>query len=248
MRSTFFALLLLSSFAVAAAQNQPKWTYQGKTGALLWSKLDPAWQACGKGHEQSPVDLKGARLNAALKPIEFHYMAGSVTITNTGNGIEVQVNPGSYIVAEGVRYDLVSYGFHHPSEHTLRGDFSDMEIDFLHRSSDGKEAILGVRLSEKRGFPNAVMATLWDHLPTRTGQAEKITDMINPGGLLPTDRSYWTYMGSELTPPCAEGVHWYVFEQELSISRSQYNTFDALYKVNTRPIQDLHGRKITANE
>ena len=37
--------------------------------------------------------------------------------------------------------------------------------------------------------------------------------MVNAGGLLPADRGYWTYMGSELTPPCTEGVRWFVFEQ-----------------------------------
>ena len=248
MRTTLLALIVFGSFIAAAAQGQPQWAYQGKNGALVWSKLNPAWQACNKGHEQSPIDLKGARLNTALKPIEFHYAAGPVTITNTGNGIEVQVDPGSYIVADGVRYDLVSYEFHHPSEHTWRGKFSDMEIDLLHRSGDGKEAIVGIRLAEQRGFPNAILATLWDHMPTRAGQTEKVADMVNPGGLLPADRGYWTYKGSELTPPCAEGVHWYIFEQELSISRSQYNAFDALYKVNTRATQDLHGRKIVANE
>ena len=43
--------------------------------------------------------------------------------------------------------------------------------------------------------------------------------MVNAGGLLPVDRGYWTYVGSELTPPCTEGVRWYVFEEDLSMSR-----------------------------
>jgi len=65
--------------------------------------------------------------------------------------------------------------------------------------------------------------------------------------LLPGTRTYWTYMGSQLTPPCTEGVRWFVFVNDVSISRIQLNAFVALYKMNTRPTQDLNDRKITAN-
>jgi carbonic anhydrase len=123
-----------------------------------------------------------------------------------------------------------------------------MEVDLVHRSAEGKEAIVAVRLSEDRGLPNATLATLWAHMPKQPGQAEKVADMVNAGGLLPADRGYWTYTGSELTPPCAEGVQWFVLEQEMSISRGQLRTFADIFKMNTRPLQDLHGRRIAANE
>lgn len=248
MRIALTAFFFLCSAASVIAQNQTDWTYQGRTGALVWGKIRPEYQVCSKGRQQSPIDLKGARRDLALKPIEFHYIAGSVTISNLGQGVEVRVNPGSYIVADGVRYNLVSYEFHRPSEHPLHGKFSDMEIDLIHRSAYNKEAILAVRLSEERNDPNAILAMLWEHLPTLPGKSEKVTEMVNPGGLLPADRTYWTYMGSELTPPCTEGVRWFVFAQELSISRGQLDAFIALYKMNTRPTQDLHGRKITASQ
>jgi carbonic anhydrase len=123
-----------------------------------------------------------------------------------------------------------------------------MEIHLVHQSADGKLAVLAVRLSEIRQAPNAVLATLWQHLPAAAGKTEKVADMINPGGLLPADRGYWTYPGSMTTPPCTEGVRWFVFEQEVSISRDQLRAFANLYRVNTRPVQDTHGRRIEANE
>jgi carbonic anhydrase len=72
--------------------------------------------------------------------------------------------------------------------------------------------------------------------------------MVSAGGLLPADRGYWTYSGSEVTPPCTEGVRWFVFEEDLSMSRTQMRAFTDLFRMNTRPIQDPHGRKIEANE
>ncbi len=239
-------LLGLSTFC--AAQNSANWNYQGKTGPLVWGKLDPAYQACSKGHEQSPVDMRGARLDKALAPIEFHYIGGPVTLENTGRGIVAHVDPVSSIVAGGTRYKLIQYEFHRPSEHAVIGKLSDMEIDLVHRSDDGKEAIIAVLLNEDIGEPNAAIATLWQNLPAAAGASEKITDMVNPGGLLPADRGYWTYTGSELTPPCAEGVRWFVFENPITVSRSQLRAFENLFRMNTRPLQDLHGRRIEANE
>jgi carbonic anhydrase len=243
------AVALVSITAsLAAAQTTAPWDYVGKRGELNWGKLDPAYQACSKGHEQSPIDIRGAHLNKSLQPIEFHYIAGPMTLVNTGHTVEVHVNPGSYIVAGGVRYDLVQFHFHHPGEAAVKGKLTDMEAHLVHKSADGKLAVLAVRLMEEDGNPNAVLAALWPHLPRTAGATEKVTEMVNAGGLLPADRGYWTYIGSLTAPPCTEGVHWFIFEQELSLSRDQLRAFAALFRMNTRGLQDAHGRRIEANE
>ena len=244
----FAALVLVLTTLAATAQNTAPWDYEGKRGALTWGKLDPAYKSCAQGHEQSPIDIHGARLNKALQPIEFHYIAGPVRLENNGHTVVVHVGPGSYMVANGVRYDLVEYDFHHPSESSFKGKLSDMEVHLLHKSADGKQAILAIRLTEDVSTPNAVLAALWPHLPKRAGSSEAVSEFVNVGGLLPADRGYWTYTGSLSTPPCTEGVRWFVLEQELGLSRDQLRTFAALYKVNTRAIQDTHGRRIEADE
>ncbi|MGA3344592.1 MAG: carbonic anhydrase family protein, partial [Terracidiphilus sp.] len=148
----------------------------------------------------------------------------------------------------GVRYDLVQFHFHHPGEAPVKGKLTDMEVHLVHKSADGKIAVVAVRLVEEAGNPNAVLAALWPHLPKTAGATEKVTEMISAAGLLPADRGYWTYTGSLTAPPCTEGVRWFVFEQELSLSRDQLRAFAALYKMNTRSLQEAHGRRIEANE
>jgi carbonic anhydrase len=251
MRFPAVAILALGVAALSATQiaaQTANWGYQGKTGPLVWGKLDPAYQACSKGHEQSPLDIRGAHLNKALAPIEFHYIAGQVTLKNDGHTIVAHVNPGSYIVAGGVRYELVEFDFHHPGEQAVRGKLSDMDVHLLHRSADGKLAVVAVRLMEDAGNPNAVLAALWPHLPITAGASEKVQEMVSAGGLLPADRGYWTYTGSLTAPPCTEGVRWFVLEQELSLSRDQLRAFAVLFRVNTRGLQEAHGRRIEANE
>ena len=238
-----------SAAAPAFAQTTAPWDYEGKRGALVWSKLDPAYKACSEGHEQSPIDIRGAHLNKALQPIEFHFLAGPVTLENNGHTVIAHVDPGSYIVADGVRYDLVQFHFHHPGEEAVKGKLPDIDVHLLYKSAEGKQAVVAVRLFEDITTPaNALLSMLWSHLPTRTGETQKVTEMVNPGGFLPADRGYWTYMGSLTIPPCTEGVRWFVLENEVTLSRDQLRAFANLFKVNSRPSQDLHGRKIEADE
>lgn len=243
------ALFFVIAAMVSSAQSPAHWDYYGRTGPLGWGKLDPAYRLCSQGKEQSPIDIRGAKLNKGLKPIEFHYMAASVELENTGNTVVVHVKPGSYLVADGVRYELQDLDFHHPSEEAVNGKLTDMDVHLNHKSADGKLAVVAVRLSEDRGDPNATLAALWQHLPVEAGKTEKDPDMINPRGLLPAERGYWTYMGSLTTPPCTEGVRWFVLEQPVSISRAQLRGFEALgYRINSRPLQERNGRQIEANE
>ena len=240
---------LLCIATVAAAQSTSTWDYEGKHGALAWGKLDPAYKACSVGHEQSPIDIRGAHLNKALQPIEFHYIGGPVTLEHNGHTIIVHVDPGSYIVAGGVRYDLVQFDFHHPAEEAVKGRLTDMDVHLVHKSADGKQAVVAIRLAEDRSTPpNAVLAALWPHLPTKAGDTAKVTEMVNAGGLLPPDKGYWTYVGSLSVPPCTEDVRWFILEQEVTVSRDQLLAFASLFKVNSRPLQDPHGRRIEASE
>jgi carbonic anhydrase len=247
MKLHALAALLLASVSFAAAQSPAHWTYDGRTGPINWGKLDPAYQACGKGHEQSPIDIRGAHLNKALPPIEFHYLSGSLTLLNNGHTIQATARPGSYIIAGGTRYDLVQFHFHHPSEEAVRGKYTDMDVHLVHKSADGKLAVVAIRFNRDLDQPNALLTTLFQHLPKADGDLTVI-DTVNPGGFLPADRGYWTYTGSLTTPPCTEGVRWFVFEQVMTMSRAQFRAFAALYPVNSRPIQDTHGRRIEANE
>lgn len=242
------ALALGMGAAVAAAQSGAPWEYTGKSGPLNWHKLDPAYKACGSGHQQSPIDIRGARLDRKLAPIEFHYLAGLITLTNDGHTIRASMAHGGYMVANGVRYELESFEFHHPSEHPVKGKLSDMDVHLVHRSAGGKIAVIAIRFTVERGDPNAVMAALWPHLPATAGATEKVTDYVSAGGFLPQDRGYWTYTGSLTTPPCTEGVQWFVMQQPLTMNPDQLHAFQSIFKVNSRPIQDTHGRRIEASE
>ena len=244
------AVVSLCFFAttMAPAQTGAAWDYAGKRGPLVWGKLDPAYRACAEGHQQSPIDIRGAHLNTSLQPLAFHFIAGPVTLENTGNLIVVRADAGSTLVAEGARYQLLRLEFHRPSENAVKGKLADLDVEMVYRGSDGKMAIVAVRFAMDRGDPNALLAELWPHLPKAAGASEKDANDVDFGGFLPADRGYWTFMGSLTTPPCTEGVRWFVIEDTLSLSRDQLRAYTAIFRMNSRPLQDTHGRRIEANE
>lgn len=245
-RICWLLALLFALPLVLAAQSAPNWDYTGKLGPEAWHKLSPEYRACGTGREQSPIDIRGARIDKNLKPITFGYIAGPMSLTNNGHTIEVTPAPGNYIIYNDTRYDLVQFHFHRPSEETVLGHLSDMELHLVHKSAEGQYLVLSVRLNE--GAPNAVIAALWDKMPRKPGDTTKVSDLLNPTGLLPMNRAYWAFMGSLTTPPCTEGVQWIAFEEEKELSREQIKAFTTLYKFNARPLQNPHGRKIQAFE
>jgi carbonic anhydrase len=239
-------ILVCAGAVWAQAPKGAEWGYEGKDGPLNWARLDPAYKACGNGKEQSPIDIRGAKLDKALPPIEFHYVSGGMTLVNNGHTIQVTPAPGSYILVGGARYDLVQFHFHHPGEEAVKGKLPDLSVHLVHKNTEGKVAVVAVRLMEGDGNP--LLADLWAHLPKAVGATDKIADSMSPAGILPTDRGYWTYEGSLTAPPCTEGVRWFVLEQEVGLSRDQLQSFAKVYKVNSRLQQATRGRKIEASE
>jgi carbonic anhydrase len=232
----------------APAPSTTPWSYYGSKGPSNWGRLDPAYAACSKGKQQSPIEFHSSkiRVNRALQPIEFHYISGPVTLVNTGHTIRVNVAPGGYIVVGGIRYDLVEFHFHHPAEDLVDGKLSDMVIDLVHKNANGELAIIAVRLNE--GRVNGSLAALWPSLPKTAGATASLQDSFNPLGLLPANRAYWSYIGSITVPPCTEGVHWLFMQTPTELTGEQLTAFAALYPDNARQTQPLNGRKIEASQ
>ncbi|MCB4761661.1 MAG: carbonic anhydrase family protein, partial [Sulfurovum sp.] len=64
--------------------------------------------------------------------------------------------------------------------------------------------------------------------------------------LLPKNKHYYRFNGSLTTPPCTEGVRWFVLKEPLVVSKEQIKKFhdDTMHHNNNRPIQPLDARII----
>lgn len=255
MRKGWIALVLLIVALVSApagprAQWKTAWSYEGANanGPEHWGDLDPEYAACN-GKEQSPIDIRNPR-KAQLSAIRFKYESGPLRIINNGyTAVRVNYAPGNgnFLFVGNQRYELTQFHFHHPSEELIQGKPYDMAAHLMYESSDHK--VVGVAVLLKAGRASAIIQQLWDHMPKIPGKEEVIAGVeVNPGGLLPRDTSYYTYMGSLTAPPCTEGVTWFVLRTPMDISPEEIKAFVALYPHDVRPPQPLNGRVVEESQ
>jgi len=217
------------------------WDYAGSEGPDAWGRMRPEFSKCATGTRQSPIDIRGG-IAVDLEPIKFDYHASAFSVIDNGHTVQVNVEPGNTITITGRRYELVQFHFHRPSEERVNGRQYDMVVHLVHKSADGRIAVVAVLLD--RGSAQAIVQSVWNNLPLEKGDEVKAGSRIDPAQLLPEDRRYYTYMGSLTTPPCSEGVLWMVMKQPVPISAEQLAIFARLYPMNARPIQQADGRLI----
>ena len=218
------------------------WGYEAENGPDVWGQLSPEYGLCCVGIHQSPIDIVNPT-PAELPTITFNYQPTSLNIHNTGNTIQVMYTKGSWIEIDGTKYHLLQFHFHAPSEHTVAGDLSDMEMHLVHKSEDGTLAVIGALI--KSGGINTAFNSFWEYLPSATGESKQIESVIlNAYDLLPSRKHTYRYIGSLTTPPCSEGVKWFVLTTPIEMSESQIAAFKAIMFGNNRPVQPLNGREL----
>ena len=219
------------------------WGYDGDTSPDRWGGLDASFAVCDTGVEQSPVDLTGAAPADAADGggLDIRWQATEAEVVDNGHTIQVNVAEGSSIVLEGRRFSLVQFHFHVPSEHTVDGTASPMEVHFVHAAEEGDLAVIGVFM--EAGDADPAIQNLWEAIPG-LDESPAAVGAFDPGTLLPEGRGYFRYRGSLTTPPCSEVVSWVVMTESISVSQAQVDAFAALYPMNARPVQPLNGREI----
>jgi carbonic anhydrase len=237
-----FLLGVLVATGPARAEERHHWGYEGHGSPASWASLDPGFSACKLGHLQSPIDIRGAKV-ADLPALRFEYRPSPLKIVDNGHTIQVNYAPGSAIEVGGTRYELVQFHFHRPSEEKINGKAHAMVAHLVHRDAAGRLAVVAVLLD--KGGASELIDTLWKNIPKERAKERELADVhIDATQLLPPDRRYYTFQGSLTTPPCSEGVTWFVLKTPLKIADAQTATFARLYPHNSRPVQPLHGRLV----
>lgn len=233
--------------AAHETHHKPHWSYSGSTGPSHWATMEPDFGTCGAGHSQSPIDIRDANVQKSNLPsIEFNYQSSKLKIIDNGHTIQVNYAPGSFIKVGDKQYELVQFHFHKPSEEKINGKGFDMVAHLVHKDTTGHLAVVAVLLAAGNE-ENALIKTLWNHLP-KTKEAEASVDAvpINAADLLPANHAYYTFAGSLTTPPCSEGVTWFVLQHPTGVSKEEVARFGKLYPKDARPVQPLYGREIKA--
>lgn len=218
-----------------------EWGYTGKTGPAFWGSLSPDYLLAETGTQQSPIDIS-ASSKKNMPQLQFNYAPARIDLVYNGHTVQENEEQGSFVSVGGRRFNLQQFHFHAPSEHTVGGKHSAMEMHLVHKDENGHVAVVGIMIEE--GEHNAALDAVWDYLPSQVNKTRKVDVQFNAQSILPSDHSYFHYMGSFTTPPCTEDVDWFVMRKPIRFSKAQIARFTAIINHNNRPVQALNGRAI----
>jgi len=222
-----------------------EWGYSKCNGPCVWSKHFPA----ARGQEQSPIDVDVKRVERTNEDmgVEVHYKETDATCENNGHTVVWTPEDAGYVVIQGEQYKLVQFHYHCPSEHTFSGQSYPIEIHFVHQhEGTGELAVLG-HLFQYSREPSPFIANITKELPPVTPDGEPVEIAnIDFSSLRTLKAQYIHYHGSLTTPPCSEGVLWYVCTSVSNMSGRQISWFEGSCSFeNARPVQPLNGRELS---
>ena len=243
--------LFFSMSSLLYAGIHGEWSYYGHEDPAHWGDLKPEFFMCRDGKNQSPVDIQTSKTLQAigLEDIEFHYVTNATEAVNNGHTIKVSVAPGSYIKIDGITFELKQFHFHSPSENEINGKNFPLEAHFVHVSKDGELAVVAVMFEQSK--ENKILKKICNKIfsnPHKTASCSLTDNDINT--LLPVSKAYYRFDGSLTTPPCSEGVRWFVLKDYSHVSATQAKKFvNVMMKGrNNRPTQPLNARKVLKNK
>ena len=238
--------------SVAPAAADTAWHYEGAEGPEHWGKLSPKFATCGSGRSQSPIDIANPKSGSATATFKLQFPPSTLSVAhhehladgiNNGHTIQINYAGADTLTIGNDSYALAQYHFHGPSEHTINGKHSPMEMHLVHKSAAGKLAVVGVLINE--GTHNKAFDPVWAKLPKQKGvETHYPAVTVDVDDLLPSVHTSYRYDGSLTTPPCSEGVNWIIMRTPIQLSAEQIRAFTELIPDNNRPVQPLNGRVV----
>lgn len=190
---------------------------------------------CASGMEQSPIDLTGGDSDDVLGFVISEHTdyteEDDKVLEKKTHTLEMGLDSGKLSITfpngEQDEFNSLQFHAHSPSEHTIDGEFRDLEIHFVHTHPDGdKFAVIGVFFQSGDYDDNEFIAQLlFDEVEGEEAELGAV-DVASFLDGLNTD-AFWHYDGSFTTPPCTEGVEWFVLKEVQEISVDQLNAFQS---------------------
>lgn len=223
--------------------------------ALNWTNLcDGAWELCGNGIEQSPVDIISTKvvIDRNLNPFHFQWRSTYASYFHNFSA-EIDVKPQTDYTVLAIdnpviginQHYLTKISFNSPSEHAFNGLHSSASAKFILTDSNNTVDLI-ISLIFVQDASNT--RSPWLDLVLNARKNGLTTIDISPSQIFTTsyDNSYYNYLGSTTTPPCTQPVTWLNFQTPISASVDQIQSV-LLWQGpgNIRTLQPIGDRIVT---
>jgi len=161
------------------------------------------------------------------------------TVNNTASKA-----PTPKVTFDNITLSLSGWHVHSPADHSVGGDRSKAELHMVWVNAENKpKAVFAIRLD-----PGASTSKFWSQM-TAIGDwplwSDKKTDypmQLNFESLLKSPNyfsEFWTYSGSLTSPPCTEGIRWFVARQIHFMSVDQMKKILRISTYSARAEQEV---------
>ncbi|MEM6370347.1 MAG: carbonic anhydrase family protein [Myxococcota bacterium] len=220
----------------------------GATGAPDTETPKASYLAPEAGHGlvQSPINILTSEARSGGEQVILHYEESEEKVVNLGHTIEVDLEPGNYVMEEGHKYVLKQFHFHTPSEHLLDGVTYPMEMHMVHVREDAPTQYLVIAALFKQGARNAFIESFIDQVPTMAGQSSP-AGHVDVREICEHESGFYQYRGSLTTPPYTETVRWFISKKIHEAAPDQVGLIHDLEGDNARHVQVFGHRRVHTN-
>ncbi|KAJ4988735.1 carbonic anhydrase [Stagonosporopsis vannaccii] len=191
-----------------------------------WGKIDPTYGMCQNGTRQSPIALSRAGGLSNYHQPTFDYEGKNMTgnFVNWGHGpaFTLYHPEGDFsglpkmVFEDGGEEEevfLIGWHIHSPADHTVDGYRSKSEMHLVHANAEGDpRAVVAIRIDPGKAdsafissFPKPFIG-----FNDTTAYSNTQLDLFEPLREVTELTEFWTYKGSLTSPPCEEGIRWFV--------------------------------------
>lgn len=220
---------------------QQRWGYDLKNGPDFWGTKDRKDRFCHFGNNQSPINLG---LWFGDNELKFFYEDVEFEKIEDLYELKFLAHNRTFIKRGRKKYFVRYFKFRHPSEHFVDSKPYSLEMQIIHKSDDEQflASVLFFELSDNdEDNESRVVNDILDFISLKKKEVN-----INLQDLFKGQDQNFYYDGSFTSPPCKEGLKWYVFSQPIYISKRQMKIIidEAIFvPSNARNIQEFHPDK-----
>ncbi|KAL2373688.1 hypothetical protein RJ035_006843 [Blastomyces gilchristii] len=224
----------------------PNFGYGPYNGPTNWHTLSADYILCGIGRTQSPINVDDSVYRVSAGSLKMHVPVQNVTLMNLGTTLEVALQGKTKV--NGLEFLLEQFHFHHPSEHTLKGEPFVAEIHLVHVGKHNHKELAVVSLLVQVSTKHSVCSldkVIHNVHQVATPGKEVTIPRLNLADLtyLVNKHPLYTYTGSLTTPPCTEGVKFYIVPKPIPMHVTVFNTLKSVMGHNARFLQNNNATK-----